>query len=189
METGLLLTSLLLIAFALLAIIDGFYLHIFNYRLHARKESRFEHLTHTIRAFLFPVIIYSLFLNFDNQWYLIFGIFFVIADLVVLTMDAFSEKDSRTFMGGLPRWEYILHLFSNAFHFAAIAVFFAVKIRLTSNGIEVRDISELEYFNFFSFIAENLIPGSVLLAFVHLGLMFTPFVKKWEQMRSKITCC
>lgn len=32
-------------------------------------------------------------------------------------------KDSRAFMGGLPRWEYIVHLLGNGFHFAAIAVF------------------------------------------------------------------
>lgn len=54
---ALLISTILLAAFAVLAIIDGFYLHIFKYQLHNHPKSKFEHLTHTVRAVLFPLIV------------------------------------------------------------------------------------------------------------------------------------
>lgn len=113
---GLLITTTLLVLFAILAIFDGFYLHIFKYQLHNHSESKFEHLTHTLRAILFPLIVYYLFIKQDGSTSFFIGILFVILDLLILAIDAYVEKDSRVFMGGLPRWEYILHLFVNGFH-------------------------------------------------------------------------
>lgn len=189
MEIGLLISTVLLIGFAVLATIDGFYLHLFKYQLHAQTESRTEHITHTIRAFLFPAIVYALFMNFENVVFFWIGIALLILDLIVLGVDAYSEKDSRAFMGGLPRWEYILHLFSNGFHFAAIAVLFAVRIQLTPNGIEIMDISSLANFGIFEFVVNNLLPGSIILAVLHLLLMVDSFSKKWNNLRTRITCC
>lgn len=189
MEIGLLITTILLIGFAVLATIDGFYLHLFKYQLHSQQESRTEHITHTIRAFLFPVIVYSLFLNVENAIFFWIGISLLVVDLIVLGIDAYSEKDSRAFMGGLPRWEYILHLFSNGFHFAAIAALFIIRVQLTPNGIEILDISTLKNFGMFEFVVNNLLPGAILLAILHLLLMIDAFSKKWNNLRAKITCC
>jgi hypothetical protein len=144
---GLLISSILLLAFAALAVIDGFYLHIFKYQLFNHPESKFEHATHTIRAILFPLIVYFLFVKQDSISSFYIGISLIIIDIIVLAIDAFSEKESRAFMGGLPQWEYILHLFVNGFHFASVAVFLAVKLYLTENGINiVHDLSLLPYF-------------------------------------------
>lgn len=107
---GFLISTILLTSFAILAVIDGFYLHIFKYQLFNHPESKFEHLTHTIRAILFPLIVYFLFISQNCQTSFSLGILFVFLDIVVLGIDAYVEKDSRAFMGGLPRWEYILHL-------------------------------------------------------------------------------
>lgn len=189
MEIGLLITTILLIGFAVLATIDGFYLHLFKYQLYAQPESRVEHITHTIRAFLFPAIVYTLFINFENEVFFWIGISLLIVDLIVLGIDAYSEKDSRSFMGGLPRWEYILHLFSNGFHFAAIAVLFAIRIQSTPQGIEIMDISILENFGIFELVVNNLLPGSIILAVLHVLLMFNSFSKKWNNLRTRITCC
>ncbi|PHR35009.1 MAG: hypothetical protein COA38_03495 [Fluviicola sp.] len=189
MEIGLLIITILLIGFVILATIDGFYLHLFKYQLHAQADSRLEHITHTIRAFLFPAIVYTLFMKFENETFLWIGISLLIVDLIVLGIDAYSEKDSRAFMGGLPRWEYILHLFSNSFHFAAIAVLFAVRIQLTPQGIEILEISALENFEIFEFVVNNLLPGSILLAVLHLALMIQPVSEKWNNLRTRITCC
>src|SRR6187402_3149877 len=142
-----LISTILVSAFSVLAIIDGFYLHIFKYQLFNHNESKFEHLTHTIRAILFPLIVYFLFLTQNSQTSFYLGISFVLLDIIVLGIDAFVEKDSRAFMGGLPRWEYILHLFVNGFHFASIAVFFAIKLTFTENGITViQDLSNFKNF-------------------------------------------
>jgi hypothetical protein len=187
---GFLISTILLLTFALLAIIDGFYLHIFKYQLFNHKESKFEHLTHTIRAILFPLIVYFLFItqNCLTSFYL--GILFVIIDIGVLGIDAFVEKDSRSFMGGLPRWEYILHLFVNGFHFASIAVFLAIKLTFAENGINVvQDLSYVKNFELFQFVAVNLLPGAIILALLHILTSINATSVYWNNLRTKITCC
>ncbi|TAF77499.1 MAG: hypothetical protein EAZ53_02545 [Bacteroidetes bacterium] len=187
---GLLISSILLVAFGILAVIDGFYLHIFKYKLFNQKESKFEHFTHTLRAILFPLIVYFLFVRQNCIISFYIGISLVIIDIIVLTMDAFVEGDSRKFMGGLPRWEYILHLFVNGFHFASIAVFLVLKLNLTNNGIEiVQDLSNLPNFEIFNFITINLIPGAILLAIIHIATSFSNTKTYWNKYREKITCC
>lgn len=187
---GFLISTILLLSFALLAIIDGFYLHIFKYQLFNHKESKFEHLTHTIRTILFPLIVYFLFItqNCLTSFYL--GIFLVVIDIIVLGIDAFVEKDSRTFMGGLPRWEYILHLFVNGFHFASIAVFLAIKLTFKENGIEVvANLSNLKNFGLFHFVAVNILPGAIILALLHLLTSINRTSVYWNNVRAKINCC
>ncbi|MFK7953138.1 MAG: hypothetical protein AB8B73_09845 [Ekhidna sp.] len=187
---GLLISSILLLAFAALAVIDGFYLHIFKYQLHNQAESRFEHLTHTIRAILFPLIVYFLFIIQNSTVGFFIGISLVTIDIIVLGIDAFSEKESRVFMGGLPRWEYIMHLFVNGFHFASIAVFLAVKLNLESTSISiVPDLSNMMNYNLFKFVADNLIPGAILIAIIHLMTSFNATRSIWNTLRSKISCC
>ena len=63
MEIALLTAGVSLTLFAILAFYDGFVLHIFKYRLYRHPESRMEHLTHTIRAVLFPFIAFFLFIR------------------------------------------------------------------------------------------------------------------------------
>lgn len=187
---GFLISTILLLAFALLAIIDGFYLHIFKYQLFNHKESNFEHLTHTIRAILFPLIVYFLFITQNCLTCFYIGVLFVVIDIIVLGIDAFAEKDSRSFMGGLPRWEYILHLFVNGFHFASIAVFFALKLTFTENGFEIiEDLSNLKNFGLFHFVALNLLPGAFILALLHVLTSINVTKVYWNNLRNKITCC
>jgi hypothetical protein len=186
---GFLISTILLLAFALLAIIDGFYLHIFKYQLFNHKESKFEHLTHTIRAILFPLIVYFLFITQNSSTGFYLGVLFVVIDIVVLAIDAFVEKDSRIFMGGLPRWEYMLHLFVNGFHFASIAVFFAIKLTFTENGFEIiEDLSNQINFGLFHFVALNLLPGAILLAFLHIFTSINATKVYWNNLRNKIVC-
>ncbi len=190
METALLITSILLIAFGILALIDGFYLHIFKYQLHKHSESKTEHLTHTIRAVLFPAIVYFLFLKQNSEMSFYIGVSLLIIDVIVLSIDAYTEKDSRAFMGGLPRWEYILHLFVNGFHFSSIAVFLAIKLNFSDTGIYIiADLSNLKNFVIFKFIAINLIPGAILLAFVHILLSVETTSVYWNNLRARIICC
>jgi hypothetical protein len=187
---GFLIATILLIAFAILAVIDGFYLHIFKYQLFNHEESKFEHLMHTLRAVLFPFIVYYLFIIQNSTLGFYVGISFVILDIIVLVIDAFVEKDSRTFMGGLPRWEYILHLFVNGFHFASIAVFLALKLTFSGEEILiVQDLSSLKNFEFFQFVSVNLLPGAVLLALIHIATSFNFSTVYWNKWRAKIKCC
>lgn len=99
MEIAFLISSILSISYSLLALFDGVFLHLYKYRLYQHKESRFEHLTHTIRALLFTGILISLFINIENNNLFLFGCILIVTDIITLLVDAYVEKDSRAFMG------------------------------------------------------------------------------------------
>lgn len=180
------LSSLFLILFMLLATYDGLYLHLWKYKLFKKKESVFEHKTHTIRAILFPLIIWLLFINKDVFSFYI-GITLVLIDLVVLAVDAYSEKDSRQFMGGLPKWEYIIHLFSNGFHFATTALLLTLRINITENGLSLSTITTeiSKGQEILNFISVQIIPGAIVMALLHIILISPKGIKLWD----KIKCC
>lgn len=118
----------------------------------------------------------------------LFGAILVVADIITLIVDAYVEKDSRTFMGGLPRWEYIIHLLVNGFHFASVAVFLVIKINLDSNGITlVNNFQQVESFHTFRTIAINLLPGAVLISLVHILVHFPKFNFYFNKLQLK--CC
>lgn len=63
MEIAFIISIVLLIAYSILALFDGVFLHLYKYRLYEHKESKFEHLTHTVRAILFTGILIALFIK------------------------------------------------------------------------------------------------------------------------------
>lgn len=189
METAFLITIILLISFALLAMFDGFYLHLVRYKLYLHPESRNEHITHTIRALLFPLILYFLYLGSSDLAFYV-GISLVAIDIIVLGFDAYMEKDSRAFMGGLPRWEYVIHLMVNGFHFASIAVFLVIKLHLTPDGLVlISTFSSLPIYGIFTGLVTQLIPGGILMGIFHAALMFKKPVALYERACKKLNCC
>lgn len=188
METAFIISSALLICYSLLAVFDGVFLHLYKYRLFVHKESRFEHLTHTVRAFLFTGILISLFINIENNSWFIFGCILIGADIITLLIDAYVEKDSRQFMGGLPRWEYIIHLLVNGFHFAAIAVLLVIKIKIDPNGSTLNsNFQQIESYQAFRFIALNLLPGAIIISLLHILVYSTKFTYYFNKLQLK--CC
>ena len=188
MEIAFIISIVLLIAYSLLALFDGVFLHLYKYRLYEHKESKFEHLTHTVRAILFTGILVSLFINIENNSLFLFGSILLVADIITLIVDAYAEKDSRQFMGGLPRWEYIIHLLVNGFHFASIAVFLVIKINLDSNGITLaNNFQQVESFHTFRTIAINLLPGAALISLLHILVYFPKFNFYFNKL--KLKCC
>lgn len=189
MELLFISSAIFLALFMILATYDGAYLHIWKFELFNQEDSVFEHKIHTIRAILFPLIVVLLFIRMDYFSFL-FGIFFVLVDLVVLGIDAYYEKDSRKFMGGLPKWEYIVHLFSNTFHFAAIALAIATRLSIKDSTLIYAQVSTNTFGQrIFDFVAINAIPGAIVLAILHV-LLVTDFGRHlWNRTRIKITCC
>lgn len=189
MEILFLLSMICLIAFMILATYDGAYLHLWKYELFNQNESLFEHKTHTIRAILFPLIVWLLFIETGIIGFWI-GLAFVAIDLVVLGVDAYSEKESRKFMDGLPKWEYILHLFANSFHFAAIILIVATRIKIGDSGIIYSTgFLTSETFEIVQLIAVSILPGAIILGIVHLLLTLDFGKELWNRNRLKITCC
>lgn len=190
MEILFYLATISLVLFMILATYDGFFLHIWKYQLFSKEESVFEHKTHTIRAVLFPLIVWFLFINETSWIAFLIGITLVVLDLIVLAVDAYSEQESRSFMGGLPKWEYIIHLFANAFHFTAIILVVALKLTITDTTLQfVSSFAASPAYELFTFVSINVIPGAVILAFLHFILMLKKPQLIWNNYRSKITCC
>ncbi len=185
MDILFILASFCLFVFMILATYDGVYLHLWRFELFSRKESRFEHLTHTIRAILFPVILVLLFINTDKSSFII-GIILVIIDLIVLGLDAYSEENSRAFMGGLPKWEYILHLFANSLHFATFLLIIATRLSIGEFGMNYSTTFESnQYLEMTQHLAQIVIPGAILLGLLHLILNFEFGSKLWRGVVKK----
>lgn len=183
------LSATFLLLFMVLATYDGFYLHIWKYELFRREESIFEHKTHTIRAVLFPMILWFLFINQDEFSFWV-GILLVILDLFVLAVDAYTEGESRKSIGGLPRWEYILHLFANSFHFASIALILGVRINVRNLEVNLNETIPLTQGQLImDFIAVNIIPGAIILAVIHFLLLTSRGKQVWKSIRLRIKCC
>lgn len=190
MEILLYLATACLVLFMILATYDGFYLHIFKYELFNRQESIFEHKTYAIRAVLFPLIVWLLFINETSFIDFLIGIALVTLDLIVLGIDAYSEKESRSFKGGLPKWEYIIQLFSNAFHFSAIILVLALKLAISESSIIfVGHLAASQAKDLFLFTSVNVVPGAVLLALLHFLLIARKPQFICNTYRNKITCC
>jgi hypothetical protein len=157
--------------------------------LYQHAESKNEHITHTIRAALFPCILYCSYLAAGETWFLV-GLGFLGVDIIVTVIDAYMEGDSRTFMGGLPRGEYIIHLLVNGFHFAAIAVFIVAKVELTESGLILTDtILNTPSYSTLIWVVENLIPGAVIMASLHVLVAIPRTAVYWNRLRNKISCC
>lgn len=186
MEFALILAAVLWLLFGVLAAIDGFYLHLVAYRLYAHADSRVEHWTHTARAVLFPAMLYLLALG-DAPRCFYSALVLIGLDLLVLGYDAFLEKDSRVAMGGLPCWEYILHLFVNGIHFAAIALLVAIKVDFSGNDFQIiTNLEQVEAFEWLRLVVVNLLPGTLLLAALHLVLCTSAGGRAWDVLLQKI---
>ncbi len=189
MEILFLLSMICLIIFMILATYDGAYLHLWKYELFNREESLFEHKTHTIRALLFPLIVWLIFIETSSTGFWI-GLLLVAIDLIVLGIDAYSEKESRKFMDGLPQWEYILHLFANSFHFAAIILMVATRIEIKEFGIIYSTEFQLNSnFETVQLVAVNILPGAIILGIIHLLLTLNAGKEFFNKNREKVMCC
>lgn len=170
-----------MIGFALIGGIDGIYYHLYKFKLYAHPESRYEHILHSIRFLLIAPIIYILFVRNFSGTLLWLGLVLVILDLLILTLDIYSEDSSRQQWGGLPRTEYYLHIMANGMHFASLAMILAVKPAAVWGIGNI--LPEPTYPDFTTSVGEAIIPFAVLSFLSHIWLYFFPgsLVKKTEQ--------
>lgn len=160
--------ALVLAAFTALAAIDGIYLHLVRYRLHARPETRREHALHTARAMLFGPIALVLFALPSAGALLWLGVGLAAADTVVELWDVFVEPDSRRELGGLSRGEYVLHVALTILRTAAIALALAARPAEAWAWDAPSMLTGLSSLG--ATIAANLVPGALVMAAVHVWL-------------------
>ncbi len=141
-----------LAALGALAFVDGIVVHLFREQLHARPETRLEHLIHTGRAAVFPPI---LILFFGGAW-LALGVALLAVDQLLEIADMAIERRSRAYSGGLRTSEYLLHGTALTVRGAAIA--FSLAAGAPSATV-------VGFVNL-------LLPGTILGAILHVVLLF-----------------
>ncbi len=102
----------LLCFYALLGSADVIYFHIYKFKIYKRTTSRLEHLTHLVRTFLFFCIILWILFAQPKGAYAIMLPALLILDFINSLIDVYLEPQSRSSLGGLPPFEYLVHMLS-----------------------------------------------------------------------------
>jgi hypothetical protein len=160
--------TILLLAFAALAPIDGVYIHLIRLKLHTRPESWTEHVWHTVRTLLFFPATYALFGVVSGGVLLWAGIALAVIDQGIEIVDMASEKDSRASIGGLSSFEYILHGVLTLLRSAAIALSLAARPASAFSLSAPNIIAQLD--EPYGWLVRQLYPGAIVLALVHIWL-------------------
>ncbi|MBC8196584.1 MAG: hypothetical protein H8E60_01720 [Candidatus Marinimicrobia bacterium] len=160
--------AIIIALFAGIGLIDGFYYHIWKFKLYKWEESRYEHGLHSARALLFPVIIYLLFIKNIGGVVLWLALLIALIDISVLVVDVLTEYNSRELLGGLPDKEYLVHIIANGLHFTYLFTLFG----MTEFSHWSLDSSNSLYdvTPFAIFITWQAIIGGVVLGIVHILL-------------------
>ena len=105
----------------LIGAIDGLYFHLWKFRLYAQPEARLEHVAHAMRALLVvPTLWVAFFGPVRARVAVLIGL--IAADLVVAIWDVYLERKSRRSIGGMPHFEYFVHVAVTTLHSAAETV-------------------------------------------------------------------
>ena len=183
METLYTAAAAALAVFLVLAAVDGIYLHLWRYRLHARSASRYEHRLHTVTAVLFAATLPALFLWETGGVLLWMGVALVAADLAVSIVDMLSERDSRAELGGLSTGEYVLHMLIMSARGAALALVLAARPAaawaLDAQWV-VGPVPPLA-----AAVAGQALPGAVAMAGLHVWLCTETGVRAFEAFRGR----
>jgi hypothetical protein len=170
-----------LAVFMALGALDGLYLHLWRYRLHARPASRAEHRLHTLTAALFLATLPALFLWETGGWLLWAGVALFALELVVSLFDMGIERRSRADLGGLSTLEYILHVVVTSARGAAVALALAARPSAAWSWSAPAVVGALP--GFAAAVAWQALPGAVLAAALHVWLCTSTGVSRFEGWR------
>jgi hypothetical protein len=116
-----------LLLFFVIGSFDGIYFHLYKYRLHEHRESRFEHGIHTLRAFVFAPIAVIFYVFNASGKILWLGIGLLVLDLFLESIDVLVEKKARQNLGGISSAESAIHILATGFKTASLAFILSVK--------------------------------------------------------------
>ncbi|MBL8858793.1 MAG: hypothetical protein JNL28_09830 [Planctomycetes bacterium] len=105
------ISSWILLAMGVLGAADILFFHKLAHNLHAHPPARAELITHSLRGPTYAAL-FAMVPNFEfhGAWFV--ALMAVLAfDLAISIADFWIEPTSRRALGGLPRGEYLLHVF------------------------------------------------------------------------------
>ncbi len=160
-------STILLGLFAIVATVDGLYLHLYKYRLHARPDSYREHLWHTGRAILFVPALILVWASPTAGGLLWIGVGLVAVDLVLEIGDMLGERASRATLGGLSTFEYAVHGVAVTLHASSLAL--ALITRPATAWSWTATESGVAYPAWIETAVHGLVPGAVAVAIIHVA--------------------
>lgn len=161
-------STVLLVAFSVLAMADGVFVHLAYLRLHARPSSWLEHLWHTASSVLFVPILVTVFLAPSAGITLWVGISLLVLLHVVEALDVQAERSSRVDLGGVSRGELALHV--GAFSSRTIATLLALASRPAAAWSLSSPPVIGAHHEWVTTLVGALVPGSIAVAALHLWL-------------------
>ena len=176
-------SAVALAVFLVLAAVDGIYVHLWRYRLHARSASRYEHRLHTVTAVLFAGTLPTLFLWETGGVLLWAGILLIAADLAISIVDMVSERDSRAELGGLSTTEYVLHMVIMSARGAALALMLAGRPAAAWTLDAPWIVGPMPAVA--ATVAWQALPGAVVMAGLHVWLCTEAGVRSFEAFRTR----
>jgi hypothetical protein len=125
MHNGTLMHSIfeLLMLASLVGAVDVLYFHLYRFRLYQRPESVYEELTHLARAGLFIAVVATIAFSDGSPAARLAVVAMIALDLANSVLDVLLERRSRASLGGLPSFEYLLHILGTFLSGAAAALF------------------------------------------------------------------
>lgn len=100
----------LLIVMGMIGSLDGFYYHLWKFRLYKQPSARAETITHIVRAFSYTAVLLLLtHTQPQGGWYWAIAAIFGL-ELLDDVVDITIEPKSREPLGGLPPREYLIHM-------------------------------------------------------------------------------
>ena len=163
------LAVVLLVPLAVLALVDGLWIHLWRLRLHARPECTREHRLHTARALLFPVLLVLLYGRESTGAELVLGALLAGVDTLLEAWDTFEEPRSRERIGGLSRAEALLHVILVSLRSASLVLVFVAK-PAAAWSLAASDPSAPIPGWQAQLVLQGLLPGAVAVAALHVVL-------------------
>jgi hypothetical protein len=161
-------STILLLLFVVLSLVDGLYIHLWRLRLHARPESYREHLWHTGRAVLFAPAVILVFAAPTAGLALWMGVALFALDEVVEMLDVLAERASRASLGGLSSAEYAVHVVLITLRAAAVALALASR-PAAAWSLDAAHVAGA-YPDVIATPVHQLVPGAVAAAALHIWL-------------------
>jgi hypothetical protein len=163
------LAVLLLVPLAVLAVIDGLWIHLWRLRLHARPECAREHRLHTARALLFPALLVLIYGRESTGGLLVLAALLAGVDTVLEAWDTFEEPRSRAHLGGLSRAEALLHVILVSLRGASLVLALAAKPAAAWSLTASAPTPPIPGWQA-QLVFQGLLPGAVAVAALHVVL-------------------
>lgn len=180
------ISSGILFLFLILSLVDGIYFHLWKFRLQERDDSKFEHLTHTMRALLFIPTLILFYLFGATGLILWLGVAVLAADFIFEVLDILNERKSRATLGGLSSAEYLVHILLTTLRIAAFTLMF---VALPLEAWHLQSSVTLQLPELSKFLAIQALPGAIFVSVLHVYLIFDPLLVSRVEKLCKVKYC